>query len=72
MEGHVEIVKSENHSLYTGNGYNYKVQYHVRVRAANGKILVSSELYNRKRDALKCADLIRLIRRLRFVDETSD
>ena len=34
-------------------------QYYIRIKADNGKILVHSETYKAKKDAINCVDIIR-------------
>jgi len=72
MQGHIEIVKSRAANLYTPAAWKGRLQYHVRIKSSNGKILASSETYTRERAAKKCALAIGNIKRIYTVDETGD
>jgi len=54
----IEVVRSRAKRLYSPGGMNAQVQWHVRVRAGNGKILLASETYTRRRAALACAKAV--------------
>jgi hypothetical protein len=69
----IEIVKSRARKLYTPGATMGQLQYHVRVIAPNNRILVWSEPYTRRRNALVCAHhLLSLPDIIRDVDETGD
>ena len=57
-EPRIEIVKSRSKKLLTIGATMGRLQYHVRIRAANGEILMASETYTRKRAADKCLSII--------------
>lgn len=68
----VQIVRSRAKKLYTRGGMNGKLQYHVRVLAPNGRILMSSETYNSRLSALKCAGYVALAQDVHLIDESGD
>jgi uncharacterized protein YegP (UPF0339 family) len=71
----IELVKSRAKKLYTPNATNYKLQWHIRIVARNGEIVLTSETYNSKAAAKKA--ITWMDRNLPYaarteVDETGD
>jgi uncharacterized protein YegP (UPF0339 family) len=70
-----EIVKSRAKKLYTPGATKGKLQYRVRVRGRNGRILLSSETYNARiaaRRMIAHVSAQALWTRVVDIDETGD
>jgi hypothetical protein len=54
-----EIVKNRAKNEYTPGATNYKLQYWARVKSRrNNRILMTSEVYVRRRSAIRCLELL--------------
>jgi len=75
IEPRIELVKTRAKKLYTPGATNYKSLWHIRIKAANGEVILSSETYSSVTAALKAVYWI-LDRGLRVgfkrIDETKE
>ena len=54
-----EIVKNRAKNEYTPGATDYKLQYWARIKSRkNNRILMDSEMYVRKRSAVRCLELL--------------
>jgi hypothetical protein len=70
----IEFVTTRSRSETTPGATNYRLLHHVRIRGANGRILMASESYHSKTAARRLAVWLWRVSalKMRDIDETGD